>query len=598
MGHGLQHVLGIHRLVYYGGVVFAVIIMLQYFEFPYGDVISSLFSDTKSGANNNGSNYSTDYNATTALTAPQNLLHSNKSKTYKNASYLIGSFMKNESLTGHVLPLANVSGMTEVYPKKQRVKVVSISEMRDILVHNRNRASSHSMKPLWTSSTDQELLNAKQQIENASFNDDDHNLYPSVFRNISLFRRSYELMEKTLKVYIYKEGEKPIFHQPEAVMKGIYASEGWFMMHMKSSKQFITKKPKQAHLFYIPYSSKLLKATLSPNSYDRESVVPYLKNYIDLISARYSFWNRTGGADHFLVACHDWGADETRKFMGTCIRGLCNTDIQKSGFELGKDVSLPETIIRYPQNPLKNLGGKPPSKRPVLAFFAGKMHGYLRPMLLRHWENKDPDMKIFNKLLKVKDDKNYINFMKSSKFCICAKGSEVNSPRVVEAIFYECVPVIISDNFVPPFFEVLDWESFAVFVPEKDIPDLKNILLSIPKRRYLQMYQRVKEVQQHFLWHVKPVKYDIFHMILHSIWYTRVARVKSKDGWEVTSASNTRMLSIDHQPHLETGVHKFLCGLNLIQTKLHSNSTCDQHLFDQIQYYLGYIHGVITEVQF
>lgn len=113
-------------------------------------------------------------------------------------------------------------------------------------------------------------------------------------------------MEKTLKVYIYKEGEKPIFHWPEAVMKGIYASEGWFMMQMKSSKIFITRKPKEAHLFYIPYSSKLLKATLSPNSYDRESVVPYLKNYIDLISGRHSFWNRTGGADHFLVACHDW----------------------------------------------------------------------------------------------------------------------------------------------------------------------------------------------------------------------------------------------------------------------------------------------------
>ncbi|PWA72877.1 exostosin-like protein [Artemisia annua] len=171
--------------------------------------------------------------------------------------------------------------------------------------------------------------------------------------------------------------------------------------------------------------------------------------------------------------------------MGTCIRAICNTDVEKAGFELGKDVSLPETNVRYPQNPLQNLGGKPPSKRIVFAFFAGKMHGYLRPILLRNWENKDPDMKIFKKLPKVKDDKNYVDYMKSSKFCICAKGSEVNSPRVVEAIFYECVPVIISDNFVPPFFEVLDWESFAVFVPEKDIPDLKNILLSIPDKRRL-----------------------------------------------------------------------------------------------------------------
>lgn len=194
---------------------------------------------------------------------------------------------------------------------------------------------------------------------------------------------------------------------------------------------------------------------------------------------------------------------------------------------MGKDVSLPETSVRATQNPLKDVGGNAPSQRPILAFFAGKMHGYLRPILLQYWENKDPDIKIFEKLPKSKNNRNYVQYMKTSKYCICAKGYEVNSPRVVEAIFFECVPVIISDNFVPPFFEILNWESFAVFIQEKDLPNLKNILLSITDRRYRVMQQRVKQVQQHFLWHAKPVKYDIFHMILHSIWYNRVFQVIS-----------------------------------------------------------------------
>lgn len=194
---------------------------------------------------------------------------------------------------------------------------------------------------------------------------------------------------------------------------------------------------------------------------------------------------------------------------------------------MGKDVSLPETSVRATQNLLKDVGGNAPSQRPILAFFAGKMHGYLRPILLQYWENKDPDIKIFKKLPKSKNNRNYVQYMKTSKYCICAKGYEVNSPRVVEAIFFECVPVIISDNFVPPFFEILNWESFAIFIQEKDLPNLKNILLSITDRRYRVMQQRVKQVQQHFLWHAKPVKYDIFHMILHSIWYNRVFQVIS-----------------------------------------------------------------------
>lgn len=357
-------------------------------------------------------------------------------------------------------------------------------------------------------------------------------------------------MEQTLKVYIYAEGERPIFHQPP--LKGIYASEGWFMKLLKANKKFITKKPKKAHLFYLPFSTRMLEVALYvPDSHDRKPLIDVLSNYVQMIKTKYSFWNRTSGADHFLVACHDWvcllheytnscrvffikilmffsfqAPAETRKIMANCIRALCNADI-KEGFRFGKDASLPETYVQTPQNPLRQLGGKPPSQRRTLAFFAGNMHGYLRPILLSHWQNKDPDMKIFGQLRKGKGQTSYAQYMKSSKYCICARGFEVNSPRVVEAIFYECVPVIISDNFVPPFFETLNWESFAVFVLERDVPNLKNILQSIPKKRYVEMQQRVKKVQQHFLWHPKPVRFDVFHMVLHSIWYNKVFQTRS-----------------------------------------------------------------------
>lgn len=214
---------------------------------------------------------------------------------------------------------------------------------------------------------------------------------------------------------------------------------------------------------------------------------------------------------------------ETRGRLLDSIRALCNSDL-KTGFIIGKDVSIPTTYVRSAQNPLRDIGGNPPSQRSILAFFAGYMHGPVRPVLLKHW-GEDPDMKIFTRMPHVKGNKNYIEHMKSSKYCICARGFAVHSPRVVESIFYECVPIIISDNYIPPFLEVLNWESFAVFVLEKDIPNLKKILLSISEEDYLEMLKRVKKVQEHFLWHTEPVKYDLFHMILHSVWYNRVFRI-------------------------------------------------------------------------
>ncbi|KAI4337495.1 hypothetical protein L6164_015904 [Bauhinia variegata] len=403
-------------------------------------------------------------------------------------------------------------------------EVTTISEMNNLLLQS--RALYRSTMPRWSSSADPELLWVRSEIENAPIVKNDPGLYAPLYSNVSMFKRSYELMEETLKVYVYKEGARPILHSP--FLRGIYASEGWFMKLMEADKRFVTKDPEKAHLFYLPFSSRMLEEKLyERDSHSYQNLIQFLHNYVDTIAGKYHYWNRTGGADHFLVACHDWAPAETRERLDKCIKALCNADL-KEGFVFGKDVSLPETYVTNMQNPTRDLGGKPPSKKSPLAFFAGKMHGSVRPILLQHWENKDPDMKIFGRLAKSKNNRNYVQYMKSSKYCICAKGYEVNSPRVVEAIFYECVPVIISDNFVPPFFEVLNWESFAVFVLEKDIPNLKNILLSIPNKRYLRMQMRVKKVQQHFLWHTKPVKYDIFHMILHSIWYNRVFTLRAR----------------------------------------------------------------------
>lgn len=104
-------------------------------------------------------------------------------------------------------------------------------------------------------------------------------------------------MDHLLKVYVYKEGEKPIFHHPR--LRGLYAAEGWFMNQLERSKRFTARDPRKAHLFYLSFSFETLRTTLyDEKSYSIKDLEHYLTNYLDLI--------RTGGADHFFVACHDW----------------------------------------------------------------------------------------------------------------------------------------------------------------------------------------------------------------------------------------------------------------------------------------------------
>lgn len=112
--------------------------------------------------------------------------------------------------------------------------------------------------------------------------------------------------------------------------------------------------------------------------------------------------------------------------------------------------------------------------------------------------------------------------MKKSKFCICPRGYEVASPRIVEALYTGCVPVLISDHYVPPFSDVLNWKSFSVEIAVRDIPNLKKILVGISLRRYIRMQRKAIRIRRHFEVNFPPKRYDVFHMILHSVWLRRL----------------------------------------------------------------------------
>lgn len=208
---------------------------------------------------------------------------------------------------------------------------------------------------------------------------------------------------------------------------------------------------------------------------------------------------------------------------------VCNADLT-ANFDTLKDVSIPQTLRGGNQSDL-DVGNLPPGERDFLAFYAGQMHGKVRPVLTHHWKDKDPSMKVYEVLPpEIAMNISYADHMKRSRYCLCPKGFEVNSPRIVESILSGCVPVIIADNFVLPFNDVLDWTKFSITVAEKDIPHLKSILTSIPDGTYRSMQGRLKVIRRHFLWLEDPedTEYDSFHMILYSIWRQRGKMPKMK----------------------------------------------------------------------
>lgn len=370
------------------------------------------------------------------------------------------------------------------------------------------------------------LAKARSTIMEASHNKDnrppltDKDYVPvgPVYRNANAFHRSYLEMEKLFKIYVYDEGEPPIYH--DGPCHNIYSTEGRFIHAMEMENRMRTTDPGLAHVFFLPFSiAKMEKTIYVPGSHTMEPLRRTVFDYIDVLSTKHPYWNRSQGADHFMLSCHDWGpyvSSVDGNLFSNSIRVLCNANTSE-GFIPSKDVSLPE--INHLNDFKKDIGGPSASGRPILAFFAGGNHGPVRPLLLKHWKGKDPDVQVSEYL---PAGVSYVETMRRSKFCLCPSGFEVASPRVAEAIYVECVPVVIADDYVLPFSDVLSWPAFSLRVAVRDIPDIKRILSAVSPRRYIRMQRRVRAVRRHFMLNGVPQRYDVFHMILHSIWLRRL----------------------------------------------------------------------------
>lgn len=166
-----------------------------------------------------------------------------------------------------------------------------------------------------------------------------------LFHDGDVFLENYRQMTRNLKIYVYPHSRDdpfanvllPVDFEPG----GNYASESYFKKVLMSS-HFITKDPSKADLFYLPFSIARLRHDPRVGV---GGIQDFVRDYIYNISDKYPYWNRSGGADHFYVACHSIGRSAMEKVVEVklnAIQMVCSSSYYLSAYVPHKDASLPQ----------------------------------------------------------------------------------------------------------------------------------------------------------------------------------------------------------------------------------------------------------------
>ncbi|MCO5592430.1 hypothetical protein L7F22_046432 [Adiantum nelumboides] len=298
-----------------------------------------------------------------------------------------------------------------------------------------------------------------------SLSSNHHETLTSVMHSPDVFELNYKEMEKNFKVYIYPDGDPNTFYQTPRKLTGKYASEGYFFQNIRESV-FRTQVPEEADMFFIPISCHKMRGKAT--SYETMSLIVH--DYVALLIQKYPYWNRTLGADHFFVTCHDVGVRATENvtlLVKNSVRIVCSPSYNV-GFIPHKDVALPQ----------------------ILQPFALPQGG--------------DDIQNSNRISRATGELVYQKQFYRSKFCICPGGSQVNSARIADSIHYACVPVILSDYYDLPYNDILKWHKFSIILKEQDVVNLKTVLQAVTDHQYIALHRNLRQVQRHFEWHTPP----------------------------------------------------------------------------------------------
>ncbi|RNA10560.1 exostosin-1 [Brachionus plicatilis] len=279
----------------------------------------------------------------------------------------------------------------------------------------------------------------------------------------------------------------------------------------------ITKSPVYKNILSVfkkyatsdPSSACLFVSSIDTLDQDRRS-----KNFVESASSllpKLKYWNH--GRNHLIFNMYSgtWPDYLETLALKTEQAILIRTSISDKTYRKGFDISFPlisqDFTVFNSKVQQFQVSDSIFRQKKYFLIFKGKryLHGFgsdVRNKLYLLNNNRDivllTTCKHEKNWIKFKDkrcdedNKNYEKFdyndlLNNSTFCLIPRGRRLGTYRFLEVLKVGCIAVLLTDNWILPLSELIDWKKAVVFLKEKDLMQVPSILRKIPHEQITQM---------------------------------------------------------------------------------------------------------------
>ncbi|OLQ11012.1 putative glucuronoxylan glucuronosyltransferase F8H [Symbiodinium microadriaticum] len=312
-------------------------------------------------------------------------------------------------------------------------------------------------------------------------------------------------------IYVY---EHDIEMVRELSQGGSFCGKGqWGMeVHIHEwllASPYLTKDPEMADFFFVPaYSICMFEGGFFP--------IPALDDMYKKMLDQLPYFRRNRGRDHIFTfgsglsanVFPSWRQEIPESIQLSPETWLFNDvlDMKEPCFNTWRDIAIPGYLHKHEILSLYQRS-RPLAERKRFAVFLGRIDSSRGP----HPSQGGPDVRAAIRRLK-EEGKIYVaqnlSFpemhaaMGTAKFCFVPKGKSAWSLRFFEALFANCIPVVLSDFWELPFEAFMDLPSFVIKWPMALVGDgLMDYLESLPEEVLEEYMMRAREWR---CWYVYP----------------------------------------------------------------------------------------------